>query len=119
MNRFLKTTAAALAALCVSSAAMADQYIVSLDAPLAKVSDKLLGALHMEIVDAFAHDGANFVVLETRGIAYVEAFFNAVSTIPLEVHELPVDWAGPPMAQIDLAARLGFGQRLACGFCAS
>lgn len=109
------TTAATLVAL--ASPALADQFIVTVSEPLVSVNQRLLDTLRITVIDSFTHDGKTFTVLDAPSEAYVETLFSAISTKPLSLHQLAVDWTGPAMTQIDTTARLRFTAPLDCGFC--
>ena len=118
MKNYIKDAIIAVGtALVLAGPAAADQYIVALSAPLDGVNTRLLDSLKIDIVDIFAHQGENFAVIEAPNDAYLEAFFNAISTAPLSLRQLPVDWEGEAMAAIDTSSRLRFGALMNCDFC--
>ncbi|MDG1117488.1 MAG: hypothetical protein P8N72_10200 [Flavimaricola sp.] len=107
----------AATALVLAGPAAADQYIISLSEPLDGVSTGLLDTLKIAVVDSFAYQGENFAVIEAPNDAYLEAFFSAITTTPVSLRQLPIDWTGEAMAAIDTSARLRFGDLITCGFC--
>ena len=121
MTNKVKHTAIALIAAASLSAAtpgIADQYLVTLNAPMEGVSDRLLRTLKIDVLDKMSHDDQHIVVLEAPSDAYLETFFNTTSITPVALDHLSVDWTSPAMAGIDTVAKLRFGAPMACGFCA-
>ncbi|MBF9030133.1 hypothetical protein HKCCE3408_06980 [Rhodobacterales bacterium HKCCE3408] len=118
MKTIAKTFCAAAAALTIlAPAAFADQYIVSLDTQMGDPSPQLLEILRVQIVDRFSHDGGEFVIIDARNEAYLEALFHATSVEPRELWLLPVAWDSSAMADLDTVARMRFAAPVACVFC--
>lgn len=117
MHTLARTALAAAALTALAGPTLADQFIVAVSQPLGAISQPMLDTLKVTIVDGFDFEGRTFVVIDAPGEAYVETLFNVIPAQPLSLHQLPVDWAGAAMADMDPAARMRFGQPVACAFC--
>jgi len=116
---FPKVAFAALVTGIAASAAMADQYVAQLDAPMAKASAGLLENLKIVEIDAFTHDGTHYVVIEAPNEAYLEAYFYAMSRSPKALHTLGPDWNASGLSSSQLEQQLPILAFASCGFCSS
>ena len=92
MHKRLTATAAIFAVLFAKSAS-AQQFILTLDAPLEGVSDALYRSLNVSPVDAFEVNGVHYVVLDAASEASVETLFSTYGTWPIAMSVVDGDWA--------------------------
>lgn len=117
MKKFTKTIIGSAACIALSGPAFAEQFIVSLSQPILETNAPVLETLKVSVVDEFEHEGDYIAILDAPNEAHLETLFNVIGPKAVSLKQLPVDWTDDAMAQIDVAARLKFGNELVCGFC--
>ena len=108
----------ALAAGLAGPAALADQYVVQINGPLAETSDGLRSTLKIEEIDTFTHEGKDYVVVGAPTEGYLAAYFHAASHTPITLNALGADWKGAGFDGLTLERRMLFLTPVYCEFCA-
>lgn len=117
----LHRLAAATALVCFLSAtaASADQFVVRTDGPLPQPQSGLQHSIKIRNVDAFSHDGADYVVVEAPSEGHLKAYFFAIGRVPDALFTVNSNWAAPGLSSLALDQRLPFLSPEPCDFCAS
>lgn len=103
----------------LSPAAIADQYVVQIAGPLAETSDSLRSTLKIDVIDAFTHEGKDYVVVGAPTEGYLAAYFYAVSHTPIALATVDTDWTGAGLNGLTLDRRMLFLTPVYCEFCNS
>lgn len=106
-------TSAALAVTATS--AMADEYLVTLPAPLQDVSDGLYASVKVTKLDAFEQRGVHYVVLDAPSEVHVETFFSVYGTWPLAMSAIEEGWE--TYSALPLEQKLLKAAPMHCRFC--
>lgn len=100
-------------------AAMADQYVVQINGPLAETSDSLRSTLKIDVIDAFTHEDKDYVVVGAPTEGYLAAYFYAASHTPISLATVDADWTGAGFNGLTLDRRMLFLTPVYCEFCNS
>ena len=113
MRLKLPLIAAMLASL--STVAMADEYIVTLEEPIEGVSDGLFKSLKIEPLDSFELNGVPYVVLNAPSVVHIETLFSVYGKWPIAVGTFDSGWSA--FADTPLERRLLQSKPMHCRFC--
>lgn len=108
----------ALATGLAGPAAMAEQYVVQINGPLAGASDGLRSSLRIDEIDAFTYEGKDYVVVGAPAEGYLEAYFMAASHAPIMIATVGADWEGAGFEGLALDRRMLFLTPIQCDYCA-
>lgn len=92
MLKIIHTLALAATVLFASSA-VADEFILTLNAPLEGISDGLYQSVKVSPIDAFEVNGVQYVVLEAPNEVNVETLFSVYGTWPISMSVIDGDWS--------------------------
>ena len=116
LPRLLAITA--LATGLTGTATTAEQYVVQINGPLAGASEGLRSTLKIDEIDAFTHEGKDYVVVGAPTEGYLAAYFHAASHTPITLATLGADWEGAGLEGLTLERRMLFLTPVYCEFCA-
>lgn len=98
--------------------AMAEQYVVQINGPLAETSDRLRGNLEIDLIDTFTHEGSDFVVFSAPAEGHLAAYFFTARHTPISLATLGTDWEGAALDGLTLDRRMLFTTPIHCDYCA-
>ncbi|UWQ18075.1 hypothetical protein [Jannaschia sp. M317] len=113
----LAASAACAATLLMGTAALAEDYVLTIDGPLAARAEPLLAATNLTLIDSFEARGVHYVVLSAPSDVFVETFFSTYGTWPLAMHRLEGGWDSERYSAMPTERRLLQLEPLHCRFC--
>ncbi len=114
MQNRLPARATILAFLSATSAS-AQEYILTLEAPLEGVSDALYSSLKVSPLDAFEVNGVHYVVLDAPNEVRVETLFSAYGTWPIAMSVVDGNWTD--ISELSSEKKLLNTTPVFCRFC--
>ena len=106
---------AAIFAILSATSATAQEFIVTLDAPLEGVSDALYPSLKVSPLDAFEVKGVHYVVLDAPNEVRVETLFSAYGTWPIAMSVVDGNWTD--ISELSSEKKLLNTTPVFCRFC--